>query len=1168
MVSWSQELEPSTVSIHATIAVTTEPGPNILVLPGQFTITRRDDFNNALTVFVAYRGSAQSGKDYQALPEKVEIPAGQESVTLLVNGIDDDEVEEKEEVHAVLLPPEDRSYALDRRNSSAVVTIFDSDQPNGEIPVVGITPINPSTSEPAPHIRVRPGEVRLTRRGGNIKERLLVALSTRGSTATSGKDYRALPEFVTFPGGERTLDIQIYALGDDEVEGEEVVRIAPFDATEGAQPQFIVDPNAASASVTIADQTRSDLPVVSIVATVPITSEPAPNIRVRPGELTLYRSGDATKPLVVSLETSGTATAHKDYRGLPGQIEFPAGTRSIELLVHAAGDNLTEGDETIITTVFDATDGPPTFTVDPNRGRATITIKDTSSGDRAIVGIEATQDKTAEPGPLILVVPGEFTVSRRAGNLDEPLSVFLTYSGSATPGKDYNELPRRVEFEAGESTVSFRVLGIDDDEVEEDETIIATIIDTANAVNYVIDRERRQATVTIADTDPKTGPQTISIIASNPETCEAHPAKFSPSGEFTLHRSGEASAELTVLLEVGGTATPREDYRSLPGQVRFPAGERTIKLGVHPTFDTIPEGDETVIATILPPDANGNGKYLIDPDRDSATVTIIDDDEEPHPGLVSIKATRRLAEETASPLRRLNLIGEFTIARSGGTEGDQPVWLHLSGTATAGEDYESPRILVTIPNGEESVAIPIKAIFDRIPEGIETVIATIDNCPPNGLRAPCYQFEIDPDASSATVFIREDGISVASLHLSSPEAGDLFKPGQPVPLRVTAIHLESFITRVAFFAGDKQIGVSEIAFIRPPDPGTPITHGFEWEDAPIGTHVLTARVNDRNAQDLISNEVKIVVGVPNENRPPKVVLTKPQSGDRFPAGESIELIADGADADGHIVLMEFFANGEKIGERRRAHGDELDSPNADQRFPFKWQDPLPGTYVLTTRATDNGGASTDSEPIRISIHERNERPSISVIARDALAIEPNNTRIAPDRAVFRITRHGSTDEPLKVHYELGGDAEPGADYLRLSGMVTFDAGETSVDIFIVPLADNLREGSESVKFALVAKDAYEISGRNRAYAVIRDNPMPHGPNRPRCIKVGKGLIHICFPAQGGICFRLEGSTDLRNWDTMFCLVPVDGEIHFVGENVPELRQRFFRITEEPNGNAE
>src|SRR5207249_1718059 len=135
-----------------------------------------------------------------------------------------------------------------------------------------------------------------------------------------------------------------------------------------------------------------------------------------------------------------------------------------------------------------------------------------------------------------------------------------------------------------------------------------------------------------------------------------------------------------------------------------------------------------------------------------------------------------------------------------------------------------------IAPGSVSTVIRIEATNDRLPEGIETLVATLSQCgpgtdPPSGIT--CFEgFDIDPAHQSATVFIRDDGITEASLAITRPQDGAAFNAGDAIHIEAGAIDLNGYISRVEFWDGEQKIGVSEIAFIRPPDPGTPIQHSF------------------------------------------------------------------------------------------------------------------------------------------------------------------------------------------------------------------------------------------------------------------------------------------------------------------------------------------------------
>jgi hypothetical protein len=534
--------------------------------------------------------------------------------------------------------------------------------------------------------------------------------------------------------------------------------------------------------------------------------------------------------------------------------------------------------------------------------------------------------------------------------------------------------------------------------------------------------------------------------------------------------------------------------------------------------------------------------------------------------VVSIEATRRVAEETAAPLRRINLVGEFTVTRTGETEFALPVWVHVSGSATPGADYDALPWLVNIPVGASSVRFPVRAFSDSISEGIETVIAQVSHCPPvtkPPLGAPCYLFAIDPLNDRDTVFIREDGLSIASVHITTPVDGEAFASGAPVMIRALTIHLESTINRVAFLADGTRIGGSEIQFIRAPDPGTPIQHEFEWPNPAPGKHVLTVREDPflPKSDPAVSSPVRISVGASHGNDPPAVAMTSPSTGASFPAGASVALVVETRDPDGYVPRMAFFADGRKIGERNVNFFAEP-PPNQLQTFQFTWEDPMPGLHTLTARATDNDGASSGSAPVSISIALDDSRPTVRVVARDAFAVEPTTIGTL-NTATFRIQRFGVLHGELQVRYSMHGRADNGIDYETLSGTAVIQEGHASVDVIVAPLADDVEERMESVILLLNEDPAYRISPHRRALALISDRPWEHPNPGPHCRGLKGGLVHLCFPAPHGGLSRLETSPNLRDWSTSFDLTTDDGSVHVVDEATPGAPVAFRRISSGP-----
>jgi hypothetical protein len=634
--------------------------------------------------------------------------------------------------------------------------------------------------------------------------------------------------------------------------------------------------------------------------------------------------------------------------------------------------------------------------------------------------------------------------------------------------------------------------------------------------------------------------------------------------DFVVRRTGPTTDDLRVYLSYFGTATAGADYPSLPSSIVIPTGRDAAFLTLVPTDDPLVEGPETVIARFTPVPGPG---YIQDPNHASATITILDNEPATERAKVSIQATSSIAEEDSTPFDRMNLVGVFTIARTGPIGDALPVYVQYSGTARAGEDYPVLPGLVTIPAGAAATEIRVQPSPDNLPEGIETVVATISNCPRPGVLPPCYDFEIDPAHQSATVFIRDDGLTRASLTITNPKDGANFNVGEAILIEATAIHLDGYISRVEFFDGNQRIGESEIVFIRAPDPGTPLYHSFEWRGVAAGSHVLTVRAG-ANGAVLISPPVRITVG-PGGNQPPRVAILRPSTGAEFPPDTAIEIVAETRDADGNVGRVEFFADRRKIGESNVEFIRPPDAAQA-QSFTFIWRHPTPGTHSLTAQATDDAGSSATSAPVTITVGGSEPLPIVTVTARDAWAVEPAGNS-SPNTAAFRVRRFGPTNDSLVVTYSLRGTAENGVDYDLLPGLTTIPAGHRSVLVTVNPLPDNLREGRETVRLSLgespspapniVVMKPYRVGWPAVGVALISDPPST--PAEPRAALLPGNLLHVCFAAEDGYNFRLEASRDLRNWETLCDTWSSDGAWHFIDTEMDHQAHRFYRITPEP-----
>lgn len=128
---------------------------------------------------------------------------------------------------------------------------------------------------------------------------------------------------------------------------------------------------------------------------------------------------------------------------------------------------------------------------------------------------------------------------------------------------------------------------------------------------------------------------------------------------------------------------------------------------------------------------------------------------------------------------------------------------------------------------------------------------------------------------------------------------------------------------------------------------------FNWKsNVTVGTHRLAARVTGVNNLSITSAEITVNVVA---NQVPAVAITAPTAASSGTVGSVTTITASPTDVDGTIDMVEFFANGTRIGAATA-------SP-----FQIAWTPTVAGTYNLTAKATDNGGASGSSQAVSITI---------------------------------------------------------------------------------------------------------------------------------------------------------------------------------------------------------
>ncbi|WP_143097850.1 glycosyl hydrolase family 18 protein [Chitinophaga sp. CF118] len=243
------------------------------------------------------------------------------------------------------------------------------------------------------------------------------------------------------------------------------------------------------------------------------------------------------------------------------------------------------------------------------------------------------------------------------------------------------------------------------------------------------------------------------------------------------------------------------------------------------------------------------------------------------------------------------------------------------------------------------------------------------------------------------------------VNITSPAANASFNAPASVTITASASDPDGSVSKVEFYYGSTKIGQA-----------TASPYSYSWTNVAAGTYNLTAKATDNAGATTTSSIIAIVVngtgggtcdgiaawaaanvytsgmqvvynskvytaqwwtqneqpdthtgsgqvwlyvkdcgGTNPNNQSPAVSITSPAASATFTAPASVTIAASASDADGSIAKVEFYNGSTKLGEATA-------SP-----YSYTWGSVAAGTYSLTAKATDNGGATTTSGTVSITV---------------------------------------------------------------------------------------------------------------------------------------------------------------------------------------------------------
>ena len=1007
--------------------------------------TRTGDTSQALTVAYGVSGSATNGIDYTFLPGQITIPAGQSSVTV-----------------PIAVP-----VSLARMNAGETVIVSLSAAPNGDYNPGPSTSTSFTIDIPdgvalTTAITTSPPNIKVSRpTDSNLSDPLTISYNV-GGTATPGQDYEALPGFVTIPPGQTVATIPLNIL--ETANAGNTVEVA-FQPPEGYE---------VSSQPGVYAITANDIPVAYVPQTVSIAPAPGTNNTLTPGAtdeaFVIRRSGGSvgnSSPLTVTYTVSGTATPNDDYVPLSQTAVIPAGIEemTIPLVAYRNTGAIAETDESIVI-VLQAGSG--------------YTLA-TSTETFIIPGHTPHEVSVAPLVGVTLVTPGRsgsgFMISRRNGDISQPLTVNYTIGGTATPGDDYTPISETVTIPVGATEVSVPVFAYANtgDTTEPDETVSLTLTSGTSDPGYSIGSDNT-ATLTILGYTPST----VSIASAAGTGTTLTPGATDEG--FTISRTGDAREPLFVNYTVGGSATNGTDYNQLSGIAAIPVGSSstTVQLMALPDSGDSPEPEETVALAIAP----GSG-YAGDNTGISFTIPAYTPTETP---MITLSASNGDTMLTPG-----NTADGLTVTRSGDTSEPLTIPLDIGGSATNGADYTMADT-VTIPAGASSatVSISVPADISSTNDG-ETVTVSLPPSGDGGYTAgtntsTTFTIDASPEDTpiAAATTSEPPGVKVAR-----PSESDVSEPlAIPYTVTGTATPGDDYEQLPGFVTIPPGQSTATIPFniLASATPGETIGLSF---DSPAG-YSVDQPGEYAIALDDIPQTPELLLE-PSIGREPSEERT---DGIEIPSG-TIPVITVTRDPDDPGVAplnIPYTVHGSALpGEDYVLLPGSVTIPAglASVDIPIELlSEAISGRRIEVEFSSPRDGFGFTSNQVEYVIDDRDVPQALAEPVSDELilGLEVSESSDANGDGttdiVFTVSRPegdpGTT--PITLAYTVGGSAIPGEDYVPLSGTITIPAGQDTGQI-IVDVLPTATPG-RTVEIIFDDPDGYDVANEGQVLATI------------------------------------------------------------------------------------
>lgn len=356
--------------------------------------------------------------------------------------------------------------------------------------------------------------------------------------------------------------------------------------------------------------------------------------------ITIERSQGEDGSVSVQVATGGgTATAGQDYTAVSQTLTWGSGDGSDKtVLIPILNDSEAEGSETVQLTLSQPTGGA---VVSADRGTSVLVIRSSDGGTGGGGGDDnGGGDDGSRAGTLkfdereFLAIEGNgnavVTVERSRGESGTVSVQYATANGTATAGQDYTAVSGTLTWGPGDgSRRSITIPILDDSASEGSETVRLVLSNPTGGAG--LDSERGTAVLRIVengsfgdgdDDNGNDGSQRPGTFKFDERSFQA--IEGTGNATVVVERSkGEKGAVSVQYSTQALSATAGDDFTPVSGTLTWAAGDgRSKSFQIPIRGDNAQEGNETVRAVL----SNPTGGALLDTERATSTVTILDDD--------------------------------------------------------------------------------------------------------------------------------------------------------------------------------------------------------------------------------------------------------------------------------------------------------------------------------------------------------------------------------------------------------------------------------------------------------------------------------------------------------------------------------------------------------------